>query len=70
MKKLHTSILDTLAFHLDFETAVEIAFQIIDAAGDLLYSIENMFGDLVDYLSDHFEMVDAEEIANEVIAKL
>ena len=70
MKVLHTSILDTLANYLDFNTAVEIAFEIIDAAADALYSTENMFGDLVDYISDHYAFEDAEEIAEEVIANL
>jgi hypothetical protein len=70
MKVLHTSILDTLANYLDFNTAVEIAFEIIDAAADALYSTENMFGDLVDYISDHYAFDDAEEIAEQVIANL
>jgi hypothetical protein len=70
MKKLHTSILDTLAFHFDLDTSVEIAFHIVDAASSAVYSTDHMFGDLVDYISDHYEMADAEEIANEVIAKL
>ena len=70
MKVLHTSILDTLANYLDFNTAVEIAFSIIDAAADAQYSIENMLRDLVDYISDHFAFDDAEEIAEQVIANL
>ena len=70
MKVLHTSILDTLLNYLDYNTAVEIAFEIIDAAADALYSTENMFGDLVDYISDHYAFEDAEEIAEEVIANL
>ena len=70
MKVLHTSILDTLLNYLDYNTAVEIAFEIIDAAADTLYNTEYMFGDLVDYISDHFAFDDAEEIAEEVIANL
>ena len=70
MKALHTSILDTLANYLDFNTAIEIAFEIIDAAADALYTTEHMFGDLTDYISDHYAFEDAEEIAEEVIANL
>ena len=70
MKALHTSILDTLANYLDFNTAVEIAFHIIDAAADALYSTDHMLGDLVDYISDHYAFEDAEEIAEQVIANL
>ena len=70
MKVLHTSILDTLLNYLDYNTAVEIAFSIIDAAADALYSTDHMFGDLVDYISDHYAFEDAEEIAEEVIANL
>ena len=70
MKVLHTSILDTLLNYLDYNTAVEIAFEIIDAASDALYSIDHMLGDLVDYISDHYAFDDAEDIAEQVIANL
>ena len=70
MKALHTSILDTLANYLEFNTAVEIAFEIIDAACDALYTTDHMLGDLVDYISDHYDIADAEDIAKEVIINL
>ena len=67
MKKLHTSILDTLSNYFTFDQASEIAFDVLEFG---FKSKEILRFDIFDMVADYYTEDKAKAIATEAIAHI